>query len=118
MVQTFPNYYPDNNSSEKYKNRVLAAQFGDGYQQMAGDGINNELEKWALNFSNRPKAQVDAIRAFLVARAGVESFYWTPPGETALSPPKRWLCKNGFERNRVSPTAYNISFEIERVYSI
>ncbi|MCP5854454.1 phage tail protein, partial [Klebsiella pneumoniae] len=28
--------------------RVRSAQFGNGYRQVAGDGINNEVQSWPL----------------------------------------------------------------------
>lgn len=67
--------------SKKAVPRVLGAAFGDGYQQRVGDGINTISPEWSLTFS-RVIADIDAIEAFLEARAGEESFDWTPPGES------------------------------------
>jgi phage-related protein len=64
------------------KPRVLTAQFGDGYQQRLGDGINIAPEEWQLTFSARTAAERDTILAFLSARNGVESFDWTSPAGT------------------------------------
>lgn len=58
--------------------RILTAQFGDGYQQNAGDGINNKVQSWPLQFTG-PKSRIDPIRAFLDAHKGYISFLWTPP---------------------------------------
>lgn len=58
--------------------RVRAAQFGDGYRQVAADGINNRVQSWQLTFNGRRQRIAD-IAAFLDARAGHERFYWTPP---------------------------------------
>lgn len=55
---------------------VDVAKFKD-YEQRAGSGINNNLQKWSLQFTS--EADVDAIEAFLEARGGVESFLFTPP---------------------------------------
>lgn len=58
--------------------RVLKAQFGDGYQQTAADGINNESQSWPLQFRGKA-AKITPIRDFLRARQGYQSFFWTPP---------------------------------------
>lgn len=58
--------------------RVLKAQFGDGYAQTAADGINNKTQTWPLQFRG-VGAKISAIRDFLDARQGFQSFYWTPP---------------------------------------
>jgi phage-related protein len=57
---------------------VLTAQFGDGYKQTAANGINNKSQSWPLSFIGTA-ATVTPIRDFLDARAGYQSFYWTPP---------------------------------------
>lgn len=58
--------------------RRLAAQFGDGYRQVAGDGINNKVQSWPLTFSG-DKKDMTALAAFLDRHAGIRSFLWTPP---------------------------------------
>lgn len=58
--------------------RVLTAQFGDGYKQSTADGINNVSQSWPLSFTGRA-SDITPIRDFLDARAGWQSFYWTPP---------------------------------------
>jgi phage-related protein len=67
--------------------RVITSQFGDGYQQRIGDGINTNPRSWSLRFT-RLTADIDAIEAFLDARKGTESFVWVPPrGLTG-----KWIC--------------------------
>ncbi|MDH2052848.1 phage tail protein [Achromobacter marplatensis] len=58
--------------------RRLTAQFGDGYRQVAGDGINNKVQSWPLTFVGT-RQQMEAMVAFLDRHAGVASFLWTPP---------------------------------------
>ena len=54
--------------------------FGDGYSQRIPTGINNGLRKWNVSFSDRPKADVDAMTAFWRTRQGATSFTWRPQG--------------------------------------
>lgn len=60
--------------------RVRKAQYGDGYSQRVGDGINTDLEKWSVQLTNVPHAEADSIETFLKAHGGYEAFYWTRPG--------------------------------------
>lgn len=80
---------PDFNSPLSVEPRVLTAQFGDGYSQRTGDGINIAPRTWALTFSSRTTAEKDVIDSFLQARNGIESFDWTPPTGAA----GKFLCK-------------------------
>ena len=61
--------------------RTLDAKFGDGYAQVAGDGINARAESWPVTFQGSA-AKIAAIRAFLDRHGGTRSFLWTPPGGT------------------------------------
>jgi len=62
--------------------RVLSAQFGDGYMQEAGDGINTETASWTLEFVGY-ESQIQPIRDFLRQHRGFKPFLWTPHGESS-----------------------------------
>lgn len=56
---------------------VAEAKFGDGYSQEAPQGLNVDVQKWSITVSGfRP--EMEAVRDFIVAHAGI-AFYWTPP---------------------------------------
>lgn len=83
MTEVFtPPIPPTTRPTGAVKFRILKASFGDGYEQRAGDGLNTRAQSWSLTF-NGTEAEVQPIQDFLDARAGVESFYWTPPGPGA-----------------------------------
>ncbi len=67
--------------------RVRTAQFGDGYAQVAGDGINTETQSWDLSFTG-VFAYISPIVGFLRDHGGATSFIWTPP----LGGPGLWRC--------------------------
>jgi len=75
--QTF-GWAPRTEPEGKRTFRVLRAQFGDGYVQQAGDGINNETATWPLEFAGYA-AQIQPIDDFLRAHQGFKPFWWTPP---------------------------------------
>lgn len=64
--------------------KVLSAQFGDGYKQAVGDGLNNESGSWQLQFVGG-KEYIAAIRDFLKQHKGFRPFEWQPPfGDSSL----------------------------------
>ena len=76
MTDTF-SWKPLTNLTGTSNLRVKKAQFGDGYSQEAGDGINNESQSWPLTFSGS-KAEMQPIADFIRAHHGYIGFYWTP----------------------------------------
>lgn len=80
-VFTFP-VEANNTGSKEYITRTV--QYGDGYTQSSGEGINSSRKTWSISFSGR-KSKVDEVRAFLDEREGYKSFAWTDPnGEIGL----------------------------------
>lgn len=77
------NFTPSAGTKKTPKARTRKMQFGRGYSQRAGDGINNIEETWNIVLDVLSVADADAIEAFFEARGGHESFNWTPPGGTA-----------------------------------
>jgi len=64
--------------------RTFDAQFGDGYKQSVGDGINNRIQSWPLTFKGKG-AYIQPIVEFLDDHLGFMPFQWTPPlGSPAL----------------------------------
>ncbi|UQT02594.1 tail tip protein M [Serratia phage vB_SmaM-ChibiTotoro] len=63
------------------KTRVRQAQFGDGYTQVAEDGINGVQLSYQLEFTgnNRSQWKPREIRDFLLAHV-TQAFIFTPPG--------------------------------------
>ena len=55
------------------------AQFGDGYTQDAGNGLNNESQTWTHSATDLDSDTLDDIMAFLRAHKGYIRFRWTPP---------------------------------------
>lgn len=76
-------YTPSFEATESSAPRVRKFQAGDGYEQRVRFGLNTNPKEWTLTFANRTDTERDNIVAFLDARAGVESFDWTPPRGTA-----------------------------------
>ncbi len=83
MVTFSPPKAPTVGSQRRTTARILEAQFGDGYSQRAGDGLNSVEDAFSLVWNALSEAEADTITDFFEARGGWEAFDWTPPGEVA-----------------------------------
>ncbi|MFZ5760942.1 MAG: phage tail protein [Thermodesulfobacteriota bacterium] len=89
-METFPAVTVHYGSSpEPVTPRVQRFEFGDGYTQRIGLGLNQIRENWDVIFKDISAAEKDAIVVFLKAMAGAEAFYWTPIGESV---PRKYTC--------------------------
>lgn len=97
--------------SRKVEIKLNKSQFGDGYMQRTGKGINNIVRVWDLRFNARNETIAQQISDFLEVRSQGQSFSWTPlflnPTDAAI----RVLCES-FE---VVPRDYN-SFDITATF--
>jgi phage-related protein len=66
----------DSSSTPEYRTR--SSKFGDGYEQVVGDGINNIVNTWSLSLVVK-EADALLVKAFLDRHGGYKSFLWTPP---------------------------------------
>lgn len=88
-MATFPSVAPSYGVQKTSAPSIRTAKFGDGYEQRSTFGINQNPKQWDLAWNNISEANADTIEAFLDARAGVESFDWTPPDESTSY---KWVC--------------------------
>tara|TARA_Y100000401_G_C8204367_1_gene165201 strand:+ start:68 stop:412 length:345 start_codon:yes stop_codon:yes gene_type:complete len=96
-MATFPTTVaPDFGVRKISKPNIRIAQFGDGYSQRSTFGINQNLKVYNLSFTNITETESDEIEDFLDARAGVESFTFTPPNESSSS---KFICRDWNKEN-------------------
>lgn len=70
-------------ASEQITKSVYQAKFGDGYEQIAENGINNAAQSWSLSCNGKLE-DMSQVRAFLKQHV-TKSFLWTNPwGEKNL----------------------------------
>lgn len=105
MALTF-NYVPEWGSKLDQEPKVITTKFGDGYEIRSPDGINNNPEKWTVQFTMGTTNAAAAL-AFIQDRNGVEAFWWKNPFEvTKLYKCSKW----GFSRQR-GYNVLNMTFE-------
>ena len=72
--------------------KTLSAQFGDGYEQRAPNGINNRVETISIKWEALTKADFTTVVTALDAVGGWDYLTFTPHGE---STEKRYKLKDG-----------------------
>lgn len=65
-----PCWIPRAPVQDQSKQRMRIAQFGDGYQQRTGDGINALELRWTLTWDTKPGSDLVGMNAYLAARKG------------------------------------------------
>lgn len=84
------NWIPDRGIDRAREAHVDAIQFGDGYEQRSAPGLNSISETLTLNFTLRPRAEIEAIDAFLESRRGVTGFTYA----IGSGPERKYTCRN------------------------
>jgi len=95
-------------TSKETKARVMKSQFGDGYAQRVGDGINSLLRSWPVTIKASSLALADEIEEFLEARNGVEAFGWSPPNSAASV---KVICDSWRRVDRISSSVISATFQ-------
>ena len=90
-MATFPSIESSYGLSKVSNPNVNIARFGSGFSQRSTFGINQNLKTWNLRWENISEADSDTIETFLDARAGVENFDFTAPGESASA---KYICES------------------------
>ncbi len=104
-------WYARINAEEEVTFRTRSAQFGDGYQQVSGDGLNPRSQKWTVEFTGSENYIAD-IKAFLDRHAGTKSFSWRPP----LEPLGLFRC-NSYKPTALGAGKYNLSATFEQAFA-
>lgn len=100
------------NGSEKLAASTIQAKFGDGYSQVAENGINSVAETWDLNV-NGDLSKMAEVRAFLKGHVA-PSFWWVNPwGEKKLYRVK----SDSINPKFINGDWVEISFTFEQAFS-
>lgn len=111
-MATFPDYRPVFSAKKESNPRTRRVQFGDGYEQRARFGLNQNPKQWSLTFDQTTE-DANVIATFLDARADdSNSFDWTPPYETQSY---KWVCES-WTREIYSPHRARITATFRQVF--
>jgi len=76
------NLIDDKDLSISYEYKIFETTLGDGYRQLAPNGINNEVRTVTLTYKNLRVTEYNDVIQFIRALKGVKPVYYTLPGET------------------------------------
>ncbi|MDE1011275.1 MAG: phage tail protein [Paraburkholderia fungorum] len=94
------------------KFRSRGAQFGDGYKQLVGDGINGKSSSWPITIIE-PMDAMQPITDFLDRHGGYVPFQWTPPyGAAAL-----FTCA-GYTPKRTAGSLITLTATFEQYFGV
>ncbi|PHM68439.1 phage tail protein [Xenorhabdus kozodoii] len=108
-------YIPRVNPTGEVTQKVRSVQFGDGYTQRSGSGLNIVHQSWTVSFVGN-KQYIDNIRQFLLRHAGYRAFKWKNP----LSELGLYVCQGhkvtAMGMNSKSEQIYQLSAVFETTY--
>lgn len=96
------------------KHRTWENDFGDGYTQAGGTGINTKSESWEhqLTGSMGEGEELRQVRDFIDRHQGYRSFLWTPPGGLQ----GRYKI-NGYKLDPKGAGLFTISFTMKQTFT-
>jgi phage-related protein len=103
---------PDYSSNLSKQPKVRKVGFGDGYEQRAADGLNNNPDKWSLSWDELTAAEIATLLDFFDGLGGVTAFSWQSP--YALSP-KKYVCDK-WDPTPVSDNHHRLSASVYQVF--
>lgn len=114
-METFE-YPVDNATSIEVALRALRTDFGDGYTQEAGDGINTRREAWRISAAGHWETDsgmpVREITEFIDRHGGYQAFQWmTPFGKLKL-----FKCRQGYSVSPQGAGNFSVSATFEEVF--
>lgn len=114
MTTFFTSPVPSQSSQKTRKFRTLTSQFGDGYRQDAPDGLNFQIDTWALTFENLNATDAAIVTNFFDSVGSFTVFSWQAPGDATS---KTWkMSPTGYTSQVISGLITTISVQIDQVF--
>lgn len=112
----FPSYITQT-AQKTVKYTTITAQFGDGYLQRAGDGINKKQETWNVTYDNLSQTQRDLLWIFIEQVQMSDVIEWTAPGDLSQ---KKWIIdpETDIGEQAKAGEIYSIRLTLKRVYDL
>jgi len=115
---TTPTFTPPTQPAVDYESetqfRTLEADFGDGYSQRAGDGLNNVSVEPRIRFASITGTQKDTIMTFMTARKGYEAFYFTLPDEITA---RKFTCSKP-NKKHLGNDLWDVTLDLKEVFDL
>lgn len=95
--------------------RVIVAQYGNGIEQRAKDGINNSVESWTLSWNQLTAAEYNTVMTALEASLGTDYFTWTAPGNSTQ---KKYVINGPITRVNRAGDVFSITCPFKQTFMI
>ena len=103
----------DQSASMKRSFRVKKAEFGNGYEQVAPDGINPARDEWSIPYVNLTSGERDTVLAALNAVQGWDYLTWLAPGDIDA---KKWrMTEQGYSMSS-DGNLWTINVNLRQIY--
>jgi phage-related protein len=97
--------------------RAISSQFGDGYQQIAPNGINVKVASWTIEWGALTLAERDTVESILDSVGSWGILTWTPTNESVQL--KFRMTNEGYTRNTLNKNGiFSISCKLMQVFDI
>ena len=97
--------------------REMSAQFGDGYQQVAPNGINNKIDSWSITWAPLSSSEKTTVESVLNTNGSWGILQWTPLGETVAKNFR--MTKDGYSRKSLNRgNLFSISCKLVQVFDV
>jgi phage-related protein len=103
-------------ASKDMEEVILQASLGDGYGQVAEDGLNAKREVWTIEFAPLDETLLTAFRDFYNTVGVTKPFWWTPPKYS--SPQKGIFVAKTFKESFVSGSKKRVQITIKQSFEI
>jgi hypothetical protein len=94
--------------------RVLAYQYGNGYESRVPDGANPQKDTWTISFDNLNATDSASVQAWLTANPPWVTFN----GDGVILPSANtyWITKDGYQNTPLPGNVNSFQFNIEQTY--
>ena len=106
------NLIDDREISITHEYKIFESNLGDGYRQLAANGINNEVRTVSIKYKNLRPSDYKKVMDFVRALKGVTPVYYTVPGEKQQS---LWTVDPSFQSQSTATASYDKSMIIRSI---
>ncbi len=112
MAETF-NFDVEAGAVGDVSQRTWQNEFGDGFVQTGGVGINTKSQTWDLVHTgvDAEGEELPELLAFLDRHEGYKSFRYSPPGEA-----EGWYRASGYKKKALGFDIYTVTFTVKQAF--
>lgn len=109
-----PAVNPQPGAKQKPEVRLLRADFGDGYTQVAPDGLNHIRKIWDLTWPVLSQTDAETIYGFFDNMGGCQDFLYTVPGTPNQF---KWTCDE-YDFSVEKNNTYGVTAKLKQSFNL